>query len=225
MRKTALLILLLTFSAVVSAKTKLVQLDFSAVINGEKAVTGTYFHFNAKDSLMLENFRCYISGIELLDQNKTVFSESNSYHLLDLLTTNNQIIEFSIPEKLRFTHIRFQLGIDSLTNVSGAYGGDLDPSSGMYWSWQSGYINVKLEGKSSVFGKNQAFTYHLGGYSKEQNALQTVTLATNLLQAKIVCDLGNFFNENNFTGNEIMSPGKNAVQFATRLAAAFMISE
>jgi len=39
--------------------------------------------------------------------------------------------------------------VDSLANVSGAMSNDLDATKGMYWSWQSGFINLKIEGKSA----------------------------------------------------------------------------
>jgi hypothetical protein len=56
-------------------------------------------------------------------------------------------------------------GVDSLTQVSGAMHGDLDPQHGMYWAWQSGYIAVKMEGRyTDATGKSRAFTFHLGGY-------------------------------------------------------------
>ena len=58
-------------------------------------------------------------------------------------------LALQIPSNIPFSKLKFQLGIDSLTNVSGAMGGDLDPTKGMYWTWQSGYINMKIEGKSN----------------------------------------------------------------------------
>ena len=59
--------------------------------------------------------------------------------------------------------IYFQIGIDSLTNVSGDLDGDLDPALGMYWAWNSGYINMKLEGKSSSCKSvKKEFQFHIG---------------------------------------------------------------
>ena len=75
-----------------------------------------------------------------------------------------------IPEDTEFDAIQFNLGIDSLTNVSGALGGDLDPTKGMYWTWQNGYVNFKLQGTSDLCNnpKNE-FEFHLGGYLKPFN--------------------------------------------------------
>jgi hypothetical protein len=51
-------------------------------------------------------------------------------------TDKHSKLSFDLPTYLKYDQIQFQLGIDSLTNVSGAMGGDLDPTKGMYWTWQ-----------------------------------------------------------------------------------------
>jgi len=60
------------------------------------------------------------------------------------------------------------IGTDSITNVSGALDGDLDPIKGMYWAWNSGCINFKLEGTRVISGKKTPFEYHIGGYNGPQ---------------------------------------------------------
>lgn len=84
----------------------------------------------------------------------------------------------SIPEGLGYDAFRFNPGIDSLENVSGAFGGDLDPTKGMYWAWHSGDINFKLEGHSAGCGsRDNAFQLRLGGYQAPHASLQTIHLA------------------------------------------------
>jgi hypothetical protein len=85
---------------------------------------------------------------------------------------------FSLPnlQSCETDSITFNLGIDSLTNVSGAYEGDLDPMNNMYWTWQSGYINLKFEGS---IDDGVIREYHLGGYAYPNNALQKVSLEMN----------------------------------------------
>jgi hypothetical protein len=67
--------------------------------------------------------------------------------------------------------------------VSGAYEGDLDPMNNMYWTWQSGYINLKFEGSidDGVYRE-----YHLGGYAYPNNALQKVSLKMNSSSNSII---------------------------------------
>ena len=58
-------------------------------------------------------------------------------------------------------------------------GGDLDPTKGMYWAWQSGYINFKMEGScSQCLATKNNFEFHLGGYQQPFYAMQTIELNT-----------------------------------------------
>lgn len=134
-----------------------------------------------QNQLQVTTFKWYISQIELYQKDQLVYSESNSYHLLDASDPSSlQLLLTDLPKTASFTHIQFNLGIDSLTNVSGAMGGDLDPSKGMYWTWQSDYINFKLEGRADDCPtRNQEFQFHIGGYQHTANTLRKVKLACN----------------------------------------------
>lgn len=69
-----------------------------------------------------------------------------------------------------YDSLSLMIGVDSTANVSGANEGDLDPSRGMYWAWNSGYIMAKLEGRSSRCPTlHHAFEYHIGGYKAPFN--------------------------------------------------------
>jgi hypothetical protein len=129
----------------------------------------------------------------------------------------------NIPQGLRFNSIKFNLGIDSVTNVSGAMGGDLDPTRGMYWTWQSGYINFKLAGASNLCStrKNQ-FQFHLGGYLSPYAALQTVTLNASGSAITVYFDVEKLLEGINLARqNEIMSPGEESIVISKLAAQAF----
>jgi hypothetical protein len=132
----------------------------------------------AGDTLVLEQLKCYVSRLECLQDGQIVYAEKNSFHLIDAATNGD--FKISLPNNLKYNAIRFLVGIDSLTNVSGAMGGDLDPSLGMYWTWQSGYINCKIEG-SSVLCKNpkKTFQFHLGGYAYPFKNYRVLSFNTN----------------------------------------------
>ena len=98
--------------------------------------------------LQFSTLKFYISEVQFLNHEKVVWKEKNSYHLVDATLEASLKLALDCPADLLFNKVQFQLGIDSVTNVSGVMGGDLDPSKGMYWAWQSGYINFKLEGNS-----------------------------------------------------------------------------
>ena len=203
------------------------SLKFNPIYRGA-ALSDTAYSWNKSDTLKIESLKFYISLIELSNQSKTVWKEENSFHLIDAANKKSTIIVLNIPKNLVFTELIFKLGIDSLTNVSGALGGDLDPTKGMYWTWQSGYINFKLEGKSNVCKtRNNAFKFHLGGYQFPNNALQTIRLGVNATTSvEVFVDIENFFQEIDLSSqNHIMSPGKDAVQLSEKVSHLFYIKK
>lgn len=114
---------------------------------------------NKVDSIRFETFRFYISEIQLFFSDGKVVSDSAA-HLIDLSANRFAQIKMDFDGTESPDSMLIHFGTDSIINTTGAHGGDLDPTLGMYWTWQSGYVNYKLQG--SAFG--QAFEYHLGGY-------------------------------------------------------------
>ena len=127
-------------------------------------------------TFQINNLKFYLSNIRLYNTSLLVDEELNSYHLIDLLDTSKNKLKLKRNNNNPFNRIEFSLGIDSTTSVSGAMEGDLDPTNNMYWTWQSGYINLKLEG---IFEDGIQREYHLGGYANPNNALQKVSLNMN----------------------------------------------
>ena len=115
------------------------------------------------DSLLhVETLKCYVGHIELLDMNKQIIGRDTfSYRLIDFKNSNS--LNFSINSNSSYaSYVRLTLGVDSITNAAGVHCCALDPANGMYWSWQSGYIQFKLEGKEK---DGTALNLHLGGFS------------------------------------------------------------
>jgi endonuclease/exonuclease/phosphatase family metal-dependent hydrolase len=135
-----------------------------------KALATGQFQFNLKnnpleyaDSLLhIDLLKCYVGNMEFLDANKQVLGkDSIPYRLLNF--SDPASMRFSIPFVGGYAcYVRLTLGVDSITNAAGVHCCALDPANGMYWSWQSGYIQFKLEGKEK--GGN-ALNLHLGGFS------------------------------------------------------------
>ena len=171
----------------------------------------------SKDTLTFETFRCYISNIQIQYEDNSIFTQKDSYHLLDLENPNSfQIPITKMSDKL-ISKITFNIGIDSLTSNSGALTGDLDPAKGMYWAWQSGYINMKIEGKSSSCKtRNNEFQFHIGGYLQPNYSMRKVEINYNSNNnVNIGIDLKDFFlNINLSQTNSVMIPGKLAMELA-----------
>lgn len=205
------------------------RLEFKTLYGYSNLQLDTFYKFHENDSIKFETLRFYISGITLKHNNETVWSDPNQAHLLDL--SNPHSMQFAQPASIKNSNtpkahnqLEFYLGIDSLTNVSGALEGDLDPTKGMYWTWQSGYINLKLEGVSNLCNTRQhEFQFHLGGYLAPYNALQCVIIEIpNNDTVEIDLDIKACIEEINLVKqNLVMTPGEAAVRIAAIIAKNF----
>jgi hypothetical protein len=130
------------------------------------------------NKIAISTYKYYISNLKLTAEDGSVFSETESYHLInvDQLSTCSFSIS-KVPFK-KYTTISFIIGVDSTRNLSGAQSGALDPALGMFWTWNTGYIMTKLEGtsqQSSAPGNSVAF--HIGGFKGAYNSLKEVSIS------------------------------------------------
>lgn len=202
-----------------------VTIQFNGRFGDQSLRPGIYYHFtNAQDSAAITVCRFYISHVELLQGEQTV--ATYDYKLMDLFDSSRTQLHLKTAAQGKITTLRFYLGIDSTTNADGAGAGELDPTKGMYWAWQSGFINLKLEGTSNRSSDPQRlFDYHLGGYLPPNNALQHVTLTVkddriihvgvNVAELLLRADLQG--------SPHVMSPSVNAVQLAQSAVHMFHI--
>jgi hypothetical protein len=196
------------------------------MFQGKKVVLDAQMRSQGGDPLKLNTLRFYLSNFVFLKNGAVVFEEKNSFHLLDLEDENTLDLKFDALEGRDFDGLRFKLGIDSLTHISGAMGGDLDPTKGMFWTWQSGYINFKLEGTfKKCPTRNHEFQFHLGGYLAPFQSVQSVQVkipkGENLV---LQLDLSPFFDQVDWVKKySIMSPCKESVEASKVLANSFSV--
>ena len=201
-------------------------ITFNPTFGSTKLLSDSSYKIGNSDSIQITALRFYVSNMELLDKNKCVWKDSIRFHLIDAF--NEKSLAIKIPSNIPFTKIKFNLGIDSTTNVSGAMGGDLDPTKGMYWTWQSGYINFKLEGTSNLCKtRHNEFQFHLGGYQYPFNNLQTIFLdGASSGTIEIGMDVQKILNHINLTQqHHIMSPGKEAMDFSEKVNNSFNVKK
>lgn len=155
-----------------------INVSIYPTFNNEKLILNTnQYTTSNKDTLSITTLKFYISNIELQFEDGSTYTESKSQHLINLEEEKSLVLLLKDVSNKKIDKVIFNIGIDSLTNVSGNLEGDLDPALGMYWAWNSGYINMMLEGKSSsCTSVKKNFQYHIGGYLPKQNALQQVIL-------------------------------------------------
>jgi hypothetical protein len=204
-----------------------VRLSFSPVFGGETLMPGkTYYHAATHDSIRIDVCRFYVSAIKFMLDERVVFDAGAAVYLIDAGDSATQQIFVTLPDSVRWNTVFFCLGTDSITNTAGALGGSLDPANSMYWAWQSGYINLKLEGRAAkCTTRKKLFQYHLGGYLYPYNTLQPIQL--NCAQRQVVTllfEADRFFEMADVTETpEVMSPCVWGVELSRAAAGLFRI--
>lgn len=153
-------------------------IHFKAVVNGEPLVFKKDYINSFNESFSVEKFRFYVGKIRLIHSgsNSTTSFNQDDYFLVDFNDSSTTSIKISV-EPDRYHQILFLLGVDSIHNVSGAQTGALDPLKGMFWTWNSGYVMLKLEGISSISNQPaHALTYHIGGYREPNNTAKNIMI-------------------------------------------------
>lgn len=182
------------------------------------------------DTLSFESIRFYLTDFQFIYKDKSNYKEPNSYHLVDFDESESMLLAFQNQKNKEIESIQFNIGVDSLASVSGALEGDLDATKGMYWAWQSGFINMKIEGTSpSCKTRKNKFQFHIGGYLEPYYAIRTIEIPIDKFQnpkgeLNLTMDLGKLFSEISLKEtNTIMIPGKVAMKMADLFSKIFSI--
>jgi hypothetical protein len=147
--------------------------------NGKKIVLNDSIYTNAfGEKYTVSKLKYYISDFHFITgANKESKKFDRSVYLVDAAKENN--IRLKIPAG-KITGISFLLGVDSINNCSGAQSGALDPLNDMFWTWNSGYVSFKMEGKSdSSKADLQRIEQHIGGYKGAYKVMRKIFLPVN----------------------------------------------
>ena len=230
-RKGIITVFMLLFSFGIDAQIKrdslVMQIQFKY---GTSPLERNKKYMTKSDTLEIETFKFYLSNIEIEFDDTSKIKPKNNYHLIDWDDPKSFFIPIAARQNKIISKVTFNMGVDSTASVSGALSGDLDPTNGMYWAWQSGYINMKIEGKSnSCKTRKNQFQFHLGGYLKPYYALRKIEIPIQKNQIqneeiKIIADIGNLFSEISLKEtNSIMIPGQAAMEIADLSAKIFSV--
>lgn len=236
-------------TAIVSIKTfflfglVLICLSVFSQTNNDSLLIRVQFQFDGKDlhlnstciskqndTLTFDKIKMYLSKPQFIFKNDLNPEEANSYHLIDIEDLKSQQFSVKNSSRKEIIGLKFNIGVDSLASVSGAMEGALDATNGMYWAWQSGFINFKIEGKSSsCLTRKNKFQFHVGGYLQPYYAMKSVEIpiekyqiSNRLINLKV--DFAKLFNEVKLSEtNTIMIPGKEAMKLADLTKLIFSI--
>jgi hypothetical protein len=207
-------------------KDPLVVLKLIPVFNNETLILnyGTYVT-DKKDTINIDVFKFYLSSLSFQSEKVSALINQKSL-LVDVEDTLSLTLKLNL-KKGTFSYFEMLIGTDSITNVSGAMDGDLDPIKGMYWAWNTGYINAKMEGRfknNSTIQKK--FEFHIGGYLKpfescrkiKINFPETTINNNDIFILECFIDASYWFNNKNTIGltslNKIVHPCKESVQIS-----------
>jgi hypothetical protein len=107
------------------------------------------FKINDSTQIKLTQFKFYLVA-------KNQYTKPSIF-LVDAADTNLFSLQNSVAT--------IQLGIDPELQMASDFKGALDPINGMYWTWNSGYIQLKCTGDliSMATKQEKHFELHLGG--------------------------------------------------------------
>lgn len=144
-----------------------VKVEFKNMVGDSALLFNRDYLSPRGDTFRVSKFNYFISNIELIAEDNSSFKEVESYHVIKHAGNLTSFTISKVPGG-KYKAIRLMIGVDSLRNVSGAQTGALDPAGAggdMFWSWNTGYIFLKLDGSSPrVNGPYKEISYHIGGY-------------------------------------------------------------
>ena len=135
-----------------------------------------YYKNELNQTFTVSKFRYYISNIKLKKADGVEVSLPG-YFLVDEADQDSKTITLSQVPEGNYKSITYLIGVDSLHNCSGAQSGALDPVNGMFWTWNTGYIFLKMEGHAEAStSPGHIFEYHIGGYKAPNNCIRKIEL-------------------------------------------------
>ncbi len=154
----------------------LLKISFVNTVKGKPLQLDSTVYTNPfSETYSVTKFKYYISNIALAFPDG-IFKEIDSYHLVDAGSPSSLSFVF-VASPNTYQSLLFTIGVDSLKNVSGAQTGPLDPLNDMFWTWNSGYVMAKIEGRSPQSKVvNNKVEYHIGGFSGIHNVLKKLRI-------------------------------------------------
>ncbi len=171
------------------------ELRFSLKMGSEPLEWGKTYSTPAGNPITLEMVKFYVSNAALVTAN------GNEVPLEGIWLLNfpkNQAPTLSIQTNAPvgdYKGLRFSVGVPRALNHADPQEAKLPLGfdSGMFWSWNPGYIFYRLEGFTQVAGKRTPFLLHLGGdaYALEVNLSDLITNKIRFKIADTRADPGN----------------------------------
>ena len=163
-----------------------VILNIDNVIGNQNLEYDTLYSIASGEKYTIKKLKYYISNIQFMksDGSVTTLQQDSSYFLVDESNSASMILSLPQVEIGKYLAIRLMIGVDSAKSMAPLEKrrGVLDMSGlgqDMYWTWNQGYIFFKMEGIYTDFsGKNDDYTYHIGGFGNNGSSLNNIKVIT-----------------------------------------------
>ena len=194
------------------------QLNVSVYWGKDQIELEKYYKLG-KDSLIFHELKFYLSDFQFEKESRKHLQVGPK--LIDLEDTNSYHLfpDFPVAE---YQTLRFHFGLDSFYHVSEIVDGPLNPMNGMYWAWNSGYIQFKCTGTPSLIPLlDKTFEFHLGGYREPFETVESIQLP--ILGNKLILDIKPFFEQTVDLPliQRVMIPGNMAQYYCQELSKSF----
>lgn len=140
-----------------------VNFTFNHTVDGTPLKLNAVQYANdAGNVYSVTKLKYYVTNI-ILTKTDGVTHAPRSYYLVDADFVGGADFRMIDIPAGDYKSISFSIGVDPVANVNGDQQGALDPLNGMFWSWNTGYIFTKLEGKYvNGIGDETNYLYHIG---------------------------------------------------------------
>ena len=163
-----------------------VILNIDNVIGNQNLEYDKTYSIASGEKYTIKKLKYYISNIQFMKSDGSVTSvqQDSSYFLVDESNSASMILSLPQVEIGKYLAIRLMIGVDSAKSMAPLEKrrGVLDMSGlgqDMYWTWNQGYIFFKMEGIYTDFsGKNDDYTYHIGGFGNNGSSLNNIKVIT-----------------------------------------------
>jgi hypothetical protein len=144
--------------------TPFITLKLFHTFNGERFRLNQAYRTENGDTIVANKLAYYLSNFKIFDAGGTI--NERVYRLIrfqantDTVVYNCEILSALANGQ---NQIEWGIGVDNAANNSLDNFGDLSPTNNdMYWSWNTGYKFVLLEGKVRRNGVEKNLVYHIG---------------------------------------------------------------
>ncbi|MGO4293735.1 MbnP family protein [Chitinophaga sp. RAB17] len=214
------------------------QLSIKHIMGQQPLVRNQVTYINAAgEPFTISRFRYFLSNFSLESASGDTVVLPPAYFLVDDAINTSTTIRLDNVPAGQYKCIRFLIGVDSIRNMSGVQSGALSVETGMFWTWNSGYIMAQIEGHSTAIASpTKEFLFHVGGYKSKDQVLKYVSLpfpqavtitASNQPCIHLSADVEKWFLPDTVSFKNIaviMAPGMKARQVAGNYQHMFQVT-